>query len=116
MAPEGQGAENAEAFENTYFDTISKTKLLIDDNSTESITRKATTPASQTSNNINIKLPTIQLPSFDGTFTLWREFFDAFNSLMHLNSDLTDMQKLSYLRLSLKGCITKKICEYKTNY
>ncbi|XP_031334970.1 uncharacterized protein LOC116164867 [Photinus pyralis] len=50
-----------------------------------------------------VKLPTIQLPTFDGSFTLWREFYDSFNALIHTNSELSDVQKLTYLKASLKG-------------
>lgn len=55
------------------------------------------------SNKQRIKLPTINLPSFDGAFTLWREFYDAFSTLIHNNEDLNAVQKLTYLRASLKG-------------
>lgn len=53
--------------------------------------------------NANVKLPTIDLPSFDGDFTKWRTFEDTFSALIDVYTRLTDVQKLCYLRSALKG-------------
>lgn len=50
-----------------------------------------------------VKLPTIQLPKFDGTYELWLEFRDTFDSLIHTNNKIVDIQKHHYLRASLQG-------------
>lgn len=51
----------------------------------------------------NIKLPTIKLPNFDGNFNKWLEFHDTFNSLIHTNPALNEINKFQYLKLSLTG-------------
>lgn len=51
----------------------------------------------------SVKLPTIELPSFDGNFMHWLSFKDSFTALIHDRKDLSDVQKLIYLRSSLKG-------------
>jgi len=50
-----------------------------------------------------VKLPTIQLPSYDGTITTWLHFRDTFDSLIIQNKMLSNVQKFQYLLSSLKG-------------
>lgn len=101
-----------EDFQNKYFDLVSKAKNILKFVKNEqseisanvsNISVPTETLAPPVQKKLQIKLPVIALPSFDGTFTLWREFFDAFNSLIHKNNELSDVQKLSYLRASLSG-------------
>ncbi|XP_046143725.1 uncharacterized protein LOC123988305 [Osmia bicornis bicornis] len=49
-----------------------------------------------------VKLPTIQLPTFDGNYSGWIRFRDTFSSLVH-ESELSDVQKFHYLNSALKG-------------
>lgn len=51
----------------------------------------------------NIKLPTIELPKFDGKYEAWLEFRDTFESLIHENINITKIQKFHYLRASLQN-------------
>ncbi|KAF2891509.1 hypothetical protein ILUMI_14665 [Ignelater luminosus] len=56
--------------------------------------------------NINqpaVQKPTIKLPTFDGTFTLWREFSNGFLSIIDSDKTIPDNRKLNYLKSSLKG-------------
>lgn len=48
------------------------------------------------------KLPTINLPSFSGNNEDWLSFSDSFQSLIHKNETLSDIQKLHYLKSSSK--------------
>lgn len=57
----------------------------------------------------NIKLPTIELPKFNGNFDKWLEFKDTFESLIHSNARLDAIQKYHYLRASLEGSATQVI-------
>jgi hypothetical protein len=50
-----------------------------------------------------IRLPEIQLPTFDGTIENWYSFYDAFMSTIDRNERLTPVQKFRYLRSSLTG-------------
>ncbi|KAJ8945553.1 hypothetical protein NQ318_020399 [Aromia moschata] len=50
---------------------------------------------------VAVKLPTINLPKFNGEYNVWLEFHDTFSSLIHANSEISDIQKFHYLRASL---------------
>ena len=54
-------------------------------------------------NSSYIKLPSIALPSFDGTVRKWFHFRDTFDSLIIQNTTLSNVLKLHYLISSLKG-------------
>ena len=51
----------------------------------------------------NIKLPDINLPTFDGSLQNWLEFRDVFQSLINKNESISDIQRFHYLRASLKN-------------
>lgn len=53
--------------------------------------------------NGHIRLPRIELPTFEGVYENWHAFYDMFNSLIHSNRDISNTQKFHYLRSSLKG-------------
>lgn len=53
-------------------------------------------------NSSNVKLPTIQLPSFAGNCVDFPKFRDTFESLIINNATLSDVQKLHYLNSTLK--------------
>lgn len=57
-------------------------------------------------NHNSIKLPTINLPTFDGNYLKWLEFRDTFESLINLNDSISDINKFHYLRTSLEGSAT----------
>lgn len=48
-----------------------------------------------------IKLPTIELPKFDGSPDLWISFRDTFKSIIHDNADLTGSTKFRYLKAQI---------------
>lgn len=54
-------------------------------------------------NNISVKLPTLQLPKFNGSYDQWLMFKDTFISVIDSNTRLTKIQKFQYLRSSLTG-------------
>ncbi|XP_071576701.1 uncharacterized protein [Temnothorax nylanderi] len=49
------------------------------------------------------RLPIIKLPEFDGTQNDWLSFKDLFCSIVLTNTSLTSVEKLQYLKTSLKG-------------
>ena len=53
------------------------------------------------------KLPSITLPSFSGKYDAWLGFHDLFNSLVHNNNELSDIEKLYHL----KGCLEGKAAD-----
>ncbi|KAL0902136.1 hypothetical protein ABMA27_000080 [Loxostege sticticalis] len=50
-----------------------------------------------------VRLPKIELPVFSGHYQHWLEFRDTFISLIHSRTDIDNINKLHYLRASLKG-------------
>ncbi|XP_030767901.1 uncharacterized protein LOC115891553 [Sitophilus oryzae] len=50
-----------------------------------------------------VRLPQLNLPTFNGDYSEWLFFRDSFKSLIHENVSLDIIQKFHYLRLLLKG-------------
>lgn len=51
----------------------------------------------------SIRLPKIELPSFDGNYLEWTKFKDLFTSMVHNNTEIGKAQKLHYLKSVIKG-------------
>jgi len=51
----------------------------------------------------SIKLPTIELPKFDGNPIQWQSFWDQFNSAIHHNESLTEIDIFNYLKRYVVG-------------
>lgn len=50
------------------------------------------------------KLPQITLPVFSGDYSAWSAFYEMFNSLIHTNASLTNLQKLHQIKSSWSSC------------
>ncbi len=50
-----------------------------------------------------VKLPALTLPRFGGDPAVWTGFWDLFNCSVHGRSDLSDIQKFTYLRTTAGG-------------
>ncbi|XP_012230739.1 uncharacterized protein [Linepithema humile] len=53
--------------------------------------------------NMNVRLLRIDLPSFSGAYEDWRPFRDAFMLIIHENAIVPAIQKMQYLKASLKS-------------
>ena len=51
----------------------------------------------------SLKLPAIELPTFDGTYENWMSFQDLFKATVHSDTSLSGAEKMQYLVLSLRG-------------
>ena len=49
------------------------------------------------------KLPKLHLPKFTGDITKFKPFWDGFNSAIHLNPELSPIDKFNYLKGLLDG-------------
>jgi len=49
------------------------------------------------------KLPKLHLPKFSGDITRFKIFWDSFDSTIHKNPDLSEIDKFNYLRALLEG-------------
>ena len=55
------------------------------------------------SKRVNVKLPKVELPKFDGSVTGWMSFRDFFGNAVHRNSSLSKTDNFTYLKASLTG-------------
>lgn len=51
---------------------------------------------------VDVELPRIEIPTFSGNYQEWTAFIDAFTSLVDSNTNVQDVNKLHYLRGSLR--------------
>lgn len=59
------------------------------------------------------KLPKLNLPKFDGNVLNWHQFWDQFSSIID-SKNLSDVDKLSYLKVSVTGEAEKAIDGFET--
>ena len=64
----------------------------------------ATTPTTD-----RVKLPKISLPHFRGNLMRWTAFWDSFNSAIHTNDRLSEIDKFNYLRSLLESTASDAI-------
>lgn len=83
-------------------------------NTTMSVCAQDTRSAAQ-----SIALPKIEIPRFDSDVTLWCSFHDTYQSLIHENTSITDIERFHYLLSSLSGpalAVAKMVPLTTTNY
>ena len=56
-----------------------------------------------TNSNVRAKLPKLEVRRFNGKVDEWQEFWDCYESSIHSNPNLSDVDKFSYLRGLLGG-------------
>ena len=71
----------------------------------------ATSAESSTPDSKLIKLPKLDIPTFDGNILRWLTFWEQYRVAIHDRSDLSQAQKLLYLRQSLKDGSAKNVIE-----
>ncbi len=53
--------------------------------------------------NSQMKLQKFDHPTFDGSILKWREFWDAFEAAVHKNKDMSEVDKLNFLKNKMTG-------------
>lgn len=110
-------------FEDQYFKITSDVKQFLDNktviqgcetNSTQGV-KPAENADSLNSSSVQVQLPPLNLPTFNGSFDQWLFFRDSFVSIIHENTKLPDIQKFHYLRLSLEGSAAEMIKSLQTS-
>jgi hypothetical protein len=91
-------------FENQYHSLCSRAEIIIKEFYSENNTLKNTSSHTSTTETapVPVRLPTISLPLFSGKYDQWMSFYDTFISLIDKNESLSDVQKLQYLKSSLR--------------
>ena len=113
VTDDGDYSLDIESFEQQYFQVKAKFIELLHpaDIQGRSADNQGQSDVSEPGNNqlpglnyarhLHVKLPTIQLPSYDGTITTWLHFRDTFDSLIIQNKMLSNVQRFQYLLSSL---------------
>ncbi|KAI5651352.1 pao retrotransposon peptidase domain-containing protein [Phthorimaea operculella] len=84
--------EDISSVEDKYFNVLAKLNHSLKDLKEKDTTKPVL-------DNSSSKLPTIDIPTFNGKdFTKFKSFMDLFDALIDKNKSLTDVQKLFYLR------------------
>ena len=83
---------------------VAHKSLFIDDSS-------SSTSVSRTD---NIKLPKLDLPTFDGEPLSWPLLWECFSVAINQNSRLSDKEKLAYLQSAMKSPLAKQIVSPQT--
>ena len=91
--------------------TIARLTALIDNYKKRTAARTNSSPRSSSSpsSTSSLKLPKLQLPSFSGSYTECNSFRDLFNASVDSNTQLSNSEKLNYLRACVKGDAAKLI-------
>lgn len=55
-------------------------------------------------------LPWIKLPSFSGDYQSWKSFHDLFTSLIRDNTELSNVEKMHYLKTCVTGEAARLVC------
>ncbi|KAI4473083.1 hypothetical protein M0804_015495 [Polistes exclamans] len=79
----------------------------------EELSRQVPPVISPSSSRTKTVLPHISLPTFSGNFSDWRPFEELFSSMVKDNPDLSQVEKLHYLRASLVGEAARIIANLK---
>ena len=97
------------SIEKTVFDrSLDIRKLLV--SRTPTVPGPASTHASSSAAK-GIKLPKIEVPTFDGNLLHWSTFWEQFEVSVHDKDSLSDAEKLVYLQHTLKGGAAKQAVE-----
>jgi hypothetical protein len=96
-----------EEFEEQYFQVKERFLELMYPRSTkdpaDSASERSSSSTHSAHNSSYVRLPSIELPSFDGNISKWFYFRDTFDSMIIQNRNLQSIQKFHYLISSLKG-------------
>ena len=112
--PEENHNTEKENIEDNYFELASKIQKLLNPlNATSNVPLANSTVCSEVNRSANnkrpVKLPPISIPSFSGTYEEWPSFYNSFKSLIHDQTDISNVDKLHYLKTSLSGDAHQKL-------
>lgn len=104
--------EQRDKFESAFFSALAKSKRFLAVNSTNHSTVVDSETNVKTGQNVNIsrdpvgvKLPVIEIAVFKGEYDTWLQFRDTYESLIHTNASLSEIQKFHYLRAYLGSTV-----------
>jgi len=100
-------SQERDSFENKFYQAVTRAKnitsaIQASNAHPERIAQIANQPINIIQPN-KLRLPTIDIPKFDGSWEKWLPFRDTFTLMVHDNAVLAPIDKLHYLRWSLIG-------------
>lgn len=100
--------EERTVFDDRYFHAIATAKAHIQ--SYEPKTNASLGPSPQSCNSqTSVRLPQLNLPTFNGSYDQWNQFRDTFDALINQNTTLSKVQRFYYLQSSLKDVASQVI-------
>ncbi|KAB0802699.1 hypothetical protein PPYR_04885 [Photinus pyralis] len=93
-------------FETNYFAAVASARermAVIASSGDASVSNASSTENKTSLVKENVRLPVIQLPTFDGKYEDWYHFKETFVALIESNSAISQIQKYYYLNTCLKG-------------
>lgn len=96
-------SEARQQFQTHYFELKAALVCKLPQREPQPSTSRQAPSVLPTSQSISVKLPELKIPEFRGNPEEWIEFHDLFKSVIHGNTQLSNVQKLHYLRGSLKA-------------
>ena len=94
--------------EKALFDCSLELHRLLQPNKTSD---SSSTISSESNVSKGVKLPMIEVPAFDGNILSWRTFWEQFSVAVHNHENISDSEKLVYLRHALKDSKALKAIE-----
>ena len=71
----------------------------------------STSPPRATTDSSGVKLPKLDVPTFDGNIIHWKQFWDQFSVSIHDRTSLSNAEKIVYLQHALKDGSAKNAIE-----
>ena len=99
---------SATTVEKALFDCSLELRRLLQPNKTSD---SSSTIISESNVSKGVKLPMIEVPTFDGNILSWRTFWEQFSVAVHNHENISDSEKLVYLRHALKDSKALKAIE-----
>lgn len=94
---------NSKVFEADIIPQISTNET----NENERVSNEVSEQVSNIINPLQVQLPIMQLPTFNGDYNNWVEFRDSFKALIDDNKLLSDVQRMHHLR----SCLSKEVLQ-----
>ncbi|XP_055611269.1 uncharacterized protein LOC129757912 [Uranotaenia lowii] len=87
-------------------------QMMMQQNEQRAHLQQATSQVSNTAPLINVKLPSISVPTFSGERKHWRSFKDIYETTIHSRNDLRDSLKMQYLISYLEGDAKRMVSSF----
>ncbi|XP_072375394.1 uncharacterized protein [Diabrotica undecimpunctata] len=103
-------------FQDAYFKLIASAEIILKNevNLNDTIANSGHNTSLDRNSLKNVRLPPLEVPTFNGCYQHWLEFRDSFTSMVIENSDLNDVDKLHYLKRALIGDAQDELEQLKT--